>query len=91
MKGKTLVVGFAFGFMLNFFVILCYILLTHGDTEVNPGPKKNCSTSFSFCHWNLNSLIAHNYVKLSSLQAYNSVHKHDVICLLETYLDNSVS
>ena len=93
MKDKTVVVGFAFGFMLNFFVILyfCYILLTHGDIEVNPGPKKNSSTSFSFCHWNLNSLIAHNYIKLSSLQAYNSVYKHDVICLSETYLDNSVS
>ena len=89
MKGKTVLVGFAFGFLLNFFVILyfCYILLTHGDIEVNPGPKKNRSTSFSFCHWNLNSLIAHN-VKLSSLQAYNSVYKHDVICLSETYLDN---
>ena len=92
MNGKTVVVGFAFGFMLNFFVILyfCYIFLTYGDIEVNPGPKKNCSTSFSFRHWNLNSLIAHNYVKLSSLQAYNSVYKHDVICLSETYLDNSV-
>ena len=64
--------------------------MTHGDIEVNPGPKKNCSTSFSFCHWNLNSLTAHNYVKLSSLQAYNSIYKHDVICLSETYLDNSV-
>ena len=69
MKGKTVVVGFVFGFMLNFFVVLyfCYILLTHGDIEVNPGPKKNCSTIFSFCRWNLNSLIAHNYVKPSSL------------------------
>ena len=92
MKRKTVVVGFAFGFLLNFFVILYsyYILLTHGDIEVNPGPKKNCSNSFSFCHWNLNSLTAHNYVKLSSLQAYNSVYKHDVICLSETYLDNSI-
>ena len=92
MKGKTVVVGFAFGLLMNFCVILyiCYILLTHGDIEVNPGPKKNCSTNFSFCHWNLNSLSAHNYVKLSSLQAYNSVYKHDVICLSETYLDNSV-
>ena len=65
--------------------------MTHGDIEVNPGPKRNCSTSFSFCHWNLNSLMAHNYVKPSSLQACNSVYKHDVICLSETYLDNSVS
>ena len=58
--------------------------------EVNPGPKKNCSTNVSFCQWNLNSLSMHNYVKLSSLQAYNSVYRHNVICLLETYLDNSV-
>ena len=64
--------------------------MTHGDIEVNLGPKNNCSTSFSFCHWTLNSLIAHNYVKLSSLQGYNSVYKHDVICLSETYFDNSV-
>ena len=28
--------------------------------------------------------------KLSSLQMHNSVYKHDVICLSETYLDNSV-
>ena len=28
--------------------------------------------------------------KLSSLQIHNSVCKHDVICLSETYLDNSV-
>ena len=92
MKDKTVVVGFAFSLLLNFFVILysCYISLTHGDIEVNPGPKKNCSSNFSFCQWNLNSLSAHNYVKLSSLQAYNSVYKHDVICLSETYLDNSV-
>ena len=91
-RAKTVVVGFAFGLLLNFYVILyfCYILLTHGDIEVDPGPKKNCSTNFSFCHWNLNSLSAHNNVKLSSLQAYNSVYKHDVICLSETYLDNSV-
>ena len=74
-KGKPVVVEFAFGFLLNFFVILYfnYILLTRRDIEVNSGPKKNCSTSFSLCHWNLNSLTAHNCVKLSLLQAYNSV------------------
>ena len=77
MKGKTVVVGFAFGLLLIFFLILsfCYILLTHGDIKVNPGPKKNCSTNLSFCHWNLNSLSAHNYAKLSSSKAYNSVYK----------------
>ena len=64
--------------------------MTHGNIEVNPGPKKNCSTSFSFCHWNSNSLTAHNYVEVSSLQAYINIYKHDEICLPQIYLDNSV-
>ena len=55
-KGKTVVVGFGFWLFVDFFVILdfCYIFLTHGDIEVNPEPKKNCSTSFS-----VNSLTVH--------------------------------
>ena len=41
---------------------------------------------FSFCHWNLNSITAHTFIKMSLLQAYNSIHNFDIICLLETYL-----
>ena len=86
MKGKTAVVGFAFSFLLNFFVILYfyYILLSHGDIKVNAGPKNNCCTSSCFV------IGIYNYVKLSSLQAYTIVYKHNVICLSETHLDNSV-
>ena len=43
------------------------------------------------CHRNLNSISAHNFTKLSLLQAYNSVHNYDIICLSETYLNSSVS
>ena len=38
---------------------------------------------------NLNSIAAHNFVKMSLLQACNSIHKFDIICLSETYMDNS--
>ena len=41
------------------------------------------------CHWNLNSVAACNFIKMSLLPAYNSIHKFDIICLSETYLDNS--
>ena len=41
-------------------------------------------------HWNLNSICAHNFVKLSLLRAYVSVHKFDITCLSETYLDSSI-
>ena len=61
-----------------------------GDIEKNPGPKAKSCQSFSICHWNLNSIPAHNFAKLSLLQAYNTIHKYDIICLSETYLNSSI-
>ena len=65
------------------------LLVLCGGIETNPGPDPSYSNSFSFCHWNLNSIAAHNFIKMSLLQAYNSIHRFDIICLSETYLDNS--
>ena len=62
-----------------------------GDTELNPGPKKYKSCdNFSLCHWNLNSIPAHDFSKLSLLEAYKTYHMYDVLFLSETYLDFSV-
>ena len=60
-----------------------------GDIESNPGPKTKTKKEnfFSCCHWNVNSLLAHN--KLSMLEAYNVAHKY-VICISESYLDSTV-
>ena len=57
-----------------------------GDVETNPGPKRNSTETFSFCHWNLNSISSHNYVKISLLKAYITVHKFDIICLSQAYM-----
>ena len=62
-----------------------------GDVEENPGPKPSSNKIFSICHWNLNSISAHNYIKPSLLRAYLSTHRFDVICLSETYLDSDTS
>ena len=65
------------------------ILVTlSSDVETNPGPKRNSTETFSFCHWSLNS-ISYNYVKISLLKAYVTVHKFDIIYLSETYVDSS--
>ena len=64
------------------------LLLCHGDIETNLGPKKLKKPSLSVCHWNLNSLSAHSFSKLTQLKAYISKHKHDFICLSETYLNS---
>ena len=77
--------------LLNLFYSLFYqiLLLLHGDVETNPGPNKKYKP-FTCRHWNVNSLTAHNMVKLSSIAAYNTIHKYDFICISETYLDSSV-
>ena len=66
-------------------------LLCNGDVESNPGPKKNKEFSLSCCHWNVNSLLAHDSAKLTSPEAYNSVFKCDFACISKTYLDSTVS
>ena len=60
------------------------------DIEENPGPKLYSSQKLSICHWNLNSIEAHNFIKVSLLVAYNSIHKCNIMCLSEKYLDSSV-
>ena len=47
------------------FALIIMLLLTHGDIENNPGPKRKTSIQ------------------------YNILHKFDVICISETYLDKS--
>ena len=41
-----------------------------GDIELNPGPKQKQDQSLSICHWNLNSIPAHNFQNLALLQGY---------------------
>ena len=67
------------------------VLKLGGDMEENPGPKLSSNQSFSICHWNLNRISAHNYIKVSLLRAYISTLKFDVICISKTYLDSDMS
>ena len=61
-----------------------------GDIELNPGPNKTSSScKFSVCHWNLNSLAAHNFEKVGLLEAFNKINKFDIICVSESYLDST--
>ena len=75
------------------FDYLCFkynLLLLCGDVEINPGPKQNTAKKITICHWNLNSIAAHNFAKLVLLKAYNSVHKFDIICLSKMFLDSNI-
>ena len=62
---------FAMGFFSNTsFWLQSLLVLLSSDVEINPVPTRTPKTSLSICHWNLNSMSAHNYVKLSLLRPY---------------------
>ena len=62
------------------------------DVEVKPGPKLNScqNQNFSIWYWNLNSVIAHSFAKVSLLTPYLSVNKFDIVCLSETFLNSEI-
>ena len=66
---------------LSTLLYLFVLLQCHGDIEPNPGLKNLKTKLISVCHWNLNSLTAHKYSKLTQLKAYISMYKYDFICL----------
>ena len=74
----------------QFYTIFCMFLLlliSVGDIELNRSPRKNnTSYNFPFCHWNLSSMAAHNFSKLSLLEAYNVQHKFDMIYFILDFL-----
>ena len=75
--------------LLEYLWVGSRIISLSGDIEINPGPKLNAlNRCFSICHWNLNSISAHMFTKISFLSAYISVHK--IICLSETYLNSEI-
>ena len=51
------------------------LLLRSGDVEKNPG----------------NGLAAHDFLKVSLMEAFITTHNFDIICLSETFLDCTVS
>ena len=82
-------------FVPSFFFLITFLsllLILSNDVELNPGPKKDSSKgNFSVAHWNLNNIAAPNFVKLSQLEAYNTMHSYDLISLSETWLDSTTS
>ena len=64
------------------------LLLLSGDIHVNPGP--NVNKGLKFFHWNLNSICARNGVKISQIEAYDAIHKFDVIAISESMLDGTI-
>ena len=61
------------------------LILESSDIENNPGPRR--SSFIKFCHWSLNGLVVHHFVKMSLIEAFITTYNLHIICLLETFLD----
>ena len=72
----------------GYFSVKFDLVMLCGDIESNPGPRPSSGQIFSIYHWNLNSIAAHNFPKLSLSKAHNAIHTYDIICLSETYLNH---
>ena len=77
--------------MIGVYVHHIWLSLTIIKRSGDPGPRSNSNQSFSICHWNLNSITAHNYLKISLLRGYISLHNFDLVCISETYLDSTTA
>ena len=75
-----------FGFYIMIFINL--ILLCR-DIEKNPGPKTKPNDNLSVCHWNVNSIPSHNFQKIAVLKSFVAMHKFDIICISETFINNT--
>ena len=82
--------------MFNIFHIvlewLCSLLvMLSKDVEINRDPKRKTKSASQSSTGTWNSIFAYNYCKLFLLNSYNSLHKFDILCLSETYLDSNTS
>ena len=65
-------------------------LLQHGDIQRNPGPQSGHIKNISCYHWNTNSLVAQSLSKITQIEAYHSLYKHELICISKKYFDSSI-
>ena len=64
--------------LIRYFDFCCYafnlkrtLQLESGDMEINPGRMK---PFIKFCHWDLNGLAAHDFVKILLIEAFRTTH-----------------
>ena len=84
-----------FPYIFSIFVVyLLYhirLIKLSGNIELNPGPKPSSFKCLLICHWNLNSITFHDFLKVKLLTAYSVMHKFDIICFSESYLNSGTS
>ena len=78
------------GFCLYQIWLHTHLTNLSGNVEKNLGPKSYSMQYLTICHWYLKSIAGHNFIKIALLEAYLSLHKINIVCLSETFLDSSI-
>ena len=68
-----------------------FLISLSGDIEKTQGPRHELIQNLSFSHWNLNSIPSHDFGKITSFIAFNSIHNYDILCFSETFLNSEIS
>ena len=55
------------------------MLLLSPEIEVNPGLKR--SSNIRFSHWKLNGLAAHDFIKVTLMEAFITTSNFDIVWL----------
>ena len=70
-------------------MVFINLILLCGNIEENTGRKTKPNDNFSVCHWNVNSIPSHNFQKIVVLESFVAMHKFDITCIWETFLNNT--
>ena len=81
---ETLLLCYYYVYVLSNVIIYVYTFTVSWRYSKKSRSKKTKKLSLSVCYWNINSLPAHKFSKLTQLKAHISMYKYDFICLSET-------
>ena len=76
-----------------FFWWLFKLLIISGNVHKNPGPGHGSRDEglLKFMHWNVNSLYAHDFVRIPLIQSLNAYNDYNIIVITETALNSDIS
>ena len=69
-----------------YFAYLRFKVLLSGDVHINPGPVLD--GRLKFAHWNVNSLLTRNKIKIALIEAQQMVDNFDIFACSETFFNS---
>ena len=78
-----------YSFFAFYILVFINLILLCEDVKKNQRPKTKPNDNLSLCHWNVNSIPSYNFQKIAVLESFVAMHKFDIICVSETFLNNT--